>query len=75
MSSVLKLTTLTVLGLASLEHVSAAGETAAVETGAGECLLRTGRGVATPYLGNIVEGDTVPYSSRKVRRCLSLPYC
>jgi hypothetical protein len=64
MSNLLKLTTLTVLGLASLDQTLAAE--AAAETGVGECLLRTGRGVTTPYLGNLKSGDEVPYSSRKV---------
>ena len=63
MSNLLKLTTLTVLGLASLDQTLAAE--AAAETGVGECLLRTGRGVTTPYLGNLKSGDEVPYSSRK----------
>ena len=64
MSNLLKLTTLTVLGLASLDQTLAAE--ASVETGVGECLLRTGRGMTTPYLGNIQSDDKVPYSSRKV---------
>ena len=60
----IKVVTLTVLGLVSLDQTSAA-EAATAETGTGECVLRRGRGVANPYLGNIGSGD-VPYSSRKV---------
>jgi len=64
MTTLLKFTTLTFLGLASLESAIAAEAT--IETGEGECLLRTGRGVKTPYTGNIQAEDKVPYSSRKV---------
>jgi hypothetical protein len=69
MSSLLKITALAFLGLASLESAIAAETT--VETGEGECLLRTGRGLTSPFTGNIKADDKVPYSSRKV--CLF--YC
>ena len=50
--------------LLSLIHYTSAAEAATVDTGVGECLLRTGRGMATPLTVNIVDGDKVPYSSR-----------
>ena len=60
MSTLLKVITLSALG----QTAYAAGTPA--EVGEGECLLRTGRGLATPFTGNIKSDDKVPYSSRKV---------